>query len=286
VTNDTQWCSAKLGILQTHSNKYWDAMRKLLVDTRLGDDGRTSGKKYIRYQTRDTLRSYIQGNFPERIDWIFTTPIGTDAVGNPASCRLDELTRVYVESPSYSVDPAPSSSNLTRTKVYRDATATVPVLGLRAAARIAEIYQQQNEVLLMKLPMGNLTGITVGRLYAAYTGAGANASTVVQSTKLANPFSVNYNYVTWQGNTTAYMVCDLVDRSPEYKGTCQAAPVLCSKTSNENRPWICTVAGTNTTIPGFINQTDYRLNCETTYGCWLCVEELVHKPLRARCLQV
>jgi hypothetical protein len=263
ASNDTAWCATNLAVLQAQSTKYWDAIRKLLVDTRLGDDGRTSGKKFVRYQTRDAMRAFMQSKYPERISWVFTLPTGTDAENQPAACRLDELTRIYVESPSYGVDPPPAFSNLTRTKVYRDSTVTVPILGLRAAARIAEVYQQQNEVLMMKLPAANTSGFTVGRLYAAYLKAGATIGTVPDSTALSSPLAIEYNYVTWAGNTTSYLVCSLNDRAPVYTGVCQATALSCQKTSNENRPWNCTTLSTGTTIAGYINDTNYRQNCET-----------------------
>ncbi|KAL6749264.1 hypothetical protein V8C86DRAFT_2852326 [Haematococcus lacustris] len=73
-----------------------------------------------------------------------------------------------------------------------------------------------------------------------------------------------YNLTWWQGNTTAYLSCNLDSRAPEYQGTCVAMPVSCNATGNESTPYNCTNYVTGA-LTGNVSDTLYRSQCE--YHC-------------------
>jgi hypothetical protein len=56
--------------------------------------------------------------------------------------------------------------------------------------------------------------------------------------------------VSWVGNTTAYMTCNLPARGPQYVGTCYTPPVSCVSTNNDTRPYNCTAYDTGLQVPG------------------------------------
>ncbi len=72
---------------------------------------------------------------------------------------------------------------------------------------------------------------------------------------------VNYDFIVWPGNTTAYLYCDLPLRGPQYVGTCISMDSLtCVASNNVSNPFACTNA--TSVIAGNISDTSYRLACE------------------------
>jgi hypothetical protein len=68
-----------------------------------------------------------------------------------------------------------------------------------------------------------------------------------------------------QGNRTAYLVCDLAKRAPEYVGECVAMNNTCVSSSNDTVPYNCTdlTQASRPPILGSLAVPDYRLRCET-----------------------
>uniref|UniRef100_A0A7S0NBN4 Polycystin cation channel PKD1/PKD2 domain-containing protein n=1 Tax=Chlamydomonas leiostraca TaxID=1034604 RepID=A0A7S0NBN4_9CHLO len=72
-----------------------------------------------------------------------------------------------------------------------------------------------------------------------------------------------YNLISWDGNTTAYMVANLDVRGPAYLGTCTSLPVSCLvNQNNDTVPYNCTDLSTGAPVPGNLSDISYRQNCE------------------------
>jgi hypothetical protein len=136
-----------------------------------------------------------------------------------------------------------------------------PEYARRGNARLAEIAAQQARVasFLLKGPLS--TNLTVAAVQAAFQAANATSSRVPAIEKVRGGINITYNLAKWDGNTTAYLECNLPVRGPDYVGRCEALPVTCVSTSNDSVPYTCTKAD-GTTVPGNISSSTYREQCE------------------------
>lgn len=127
----------------------------------------------------------------------------------------------------------------------------------RARARITEIAAQQASVAALSISGPNATTATVGQVKAAFAAAGAN-STYLPAAPAVGPLAVTYNLATWDGNTTAYLGCNLDIRGPEYVGWCAAMPVTCEALAVDSKPYNCTSLADRSVIAGNISNAGYR----------------------------
>jgi hypothetical protein len=97
----------------------------------------------------------------------------------------------------------------------------------------------------------------VGQVQAAFTAAGAN-STFLPAAPAVGPLAVDYNLAVWEGNTTAYLGCNLEVRGPEYQGRCAGMPVTCQPLTIDSRPYNCTSLTDGSVISGNISNANYR----------------------------
>lgn len=71
-----------------------------------------------------------------------------------------------------------------------------------------------------------------------------------------------YNLVAWDGNTTAYMTGNLAQRGKDYIGSCVQMDVSCASNTEPTMPFHCLRLADNTNVTGFMNDTNYRTQCE------------------------
>ncbi len=273
VANQTvirDWCAGGLNLSLAWRNNMTGSVQRLLVDLRLGDQ-RVTGKIAQRNAVNTNLRNYLTANYPELVTPIYTTPTGTVPLQDPLNSRLDYLFPLYVEGIRYGVtEPAYASINMTRRVVYNTSVHMLD-LAPRARARIAELKGQQDDVasFVIQAPLAtykNLTfaNVTVGQLYSTFLAAGATNATIPKPDNATlGMFAIPYNLVAWQGNTTAYMRCDLDDRGKEFVGECVAMNVSCVSTLNDTVPYNCTYLADQTPVPGSLSNVTYRRDCET-----------------------
>lgn len=99
--------------------------------------------------------------------------------------------------------------------------------------------------------------VCLHQVRSAFTTAGANA-TWLPSAQTLGVVAVNYNLAEWNGNTTAYLTCNLNIRGPEYLGTCADMPVACVATTVDAQPYNCSRLSNGLTVAGNISNAGYR----------------------------
>jgi hypothetical protein len=138
----------------------------------------------------------------------------------------------------------------------QDAGISFAEYATRARARITEIAAQQASVAALSIVGPDQTA-TVGQLQAAFTAAGAN-NTFVPAASAITLLAVDYNLATWEGNTTAYLSCNLAVRGPEYLGRCVDMPVTCGSTTIDAQPYNCSSLADGSVVAGNISDASYR----------------------------
>ncbi|KAG2499695.1 hypothetical protein HYH03_002630 [Edaphochlamys debaryana] len=264
------WCSTGLNTSLTWRNNQTNAVRRLLIDQRLGDM-RSTGKIGVRNAVNAALRDWIVANTPELLAPIYSLPSGTSAADDPVSARLEPLMTLYTEGLAGLTQPQRAFLNMTRRVVYG---VNVHLLDLapRAQARYLEVIQQAANVSSIAVPpplssYQNYTFLptTVGAVYDSFIAAGATSSALPDPANATlGQFALPYNLIEWPGNRTAYLQCDLQKRAPEYVGTCVDMNVTCTaQPSNATVPYICTdVLLGGVAIGGDMSISDYRARCE------------------------
>lgn len=140
----------------------------------------------------------------------------------------------------------------------QDPNITFSTYATRTIARIAEIAAQQASVRQISIQGPNKLTATIGDITAAFAAAGAN-TTVLPAAPGLGQFAIDYNLAQWDGNTTAYLTCNLDIRGPEYLGTCVDLPVTCTtNTGSDTNPYNCTNLSDGTSVPGSIRNVSYR----------------------------
>ncbi|KAG2493793.1 hypothetical protein HYH03_008013 [Edaphochlamys debaryana] len=268
ITARSDWCTNGLALSLAWRTNFTNTIQRLLIERRLGDQ-RTTGKIAMRNLVSQNMRTYMIANDPELIPPVFTTPRGTVALQDPINARIDFLQELYVTGVKYQTEPQKAALNMTRRIVYNTA---VHLLDLRprAQARMDEVKEQMADVranVIIYAPMTSyhnytFTNVTLGTLYDAFVGANATNSSIPDMASPAlGQFAISYDLVSWNGNTTAYMKADLINRGPEYVGQCVAMNNTCVSTTNDTRPYNCTDLN-GVTIPGNLSVSSYRDNCE------------------------
>uniref|UniRef100_A0A7S0YB92 Polycystin cation channel PKD1/PKD2 domain-containing protein n=1 Tax=Polytomella parva TaxID=51329 RepID=A0A7S0YB92_9CHLO len=268
-TNQASWCATGLALTQTWRSYFLSVVRSLLIDQRLGDQ-KTTGKIAKRNAVLSNMQTYLTSNYPELVSPIFSDPTGTNANGDPINCQLSILTQLYVDSYQLQISPQRAALNLTRKYVY---SSTVDMINLRqrSVARVAEVDEQIAYVSAAVVPAPwttyqnyTLANSTVNNVYSAFIAANSSNSTVPDpAAARLDAFSISYNLLYWQGNTTAYLVSDLIDRGPAYVGQCVAIPVSCAATSNSSNPFTCAyLSGSQAPVTGNMSTSSYREDCE------------------------
>ncbi len=98
-----------------------------------------------------------------------------------------------------------------------------------------------------------------------FVGAGAtNMSLPKADDPALGNLSTAYNLVSWDGNTTAYMVCALDMRGPEYLGVCIDMNNTCAVSTNDTKPYNCTYLDEEggAEVVGNLSNPVYREDCE------------------------
>lgn len=258
--NLTTSCATALANLTTHYQAINNTLLSLLLNQRLGNLADT-GKFAVRTTSMANYQKFLAKNFPELVAGIYTNPTGNDAQNDAYNATLAALANLYVESPAYLIPGAPANLALSRRRLLYDAGMTHVQYGARAAARIAEIGTQQVSVAGIQVT-GPLATLAVADVKTAFATAGANATVLPAMTSISGPLNISYNLVAWQGNTTAYLLCNMPGRAPSYVGTCQTNTVACVATTTDRTPYNCTTLSTGATVLGNISQSSYREQCE------------------------
>eukprot|EP00883_Tetradesmus_obliquus_P001212 jgi/Sobl393_1/11292/SZX78320.1 len=260
-TPSVQDCADATANLTAHRASYNATVIKYLVVQRLGNL-RDTGKYGVRYSVQDTLRSFLSKKYPELVSGIFVEPKGADA-HVAAAATVSALANLYVESDLYLVAGAPAHLALYRRRLNQDPNLTFGDWATRTNARINEIKQQQDSVAAVSISGPDGITATVGQVVAALQAAGATTAWLPAAPAVGPPLSVaDYNLATWDGNTTAYLSCNLDIRGPEYLGMCTDMPVTCASQTNDTAPYSCARVGDNSTVPGTIRNSTYREQCE------------------------
>ncbi|GIL76287.1 hypothetical protein Vretimale_5865 [Volvox reticuliferus] len=276
LANDTKlrdWCRGGLNLSLSWRTNMTKSVQELLIERRLGDQ-KTTGKIAIRNNVSATLRKYIQAYYRELEAPVFTDPSGTVALQDPVSARLDYLMPLYVDG---TLSPQPAFLNLSRRVVY-DYSVHLLDLKPRAEARVVEVQSIRKGVEAFSIPVVRATynatnynytfkNTTVGDVVTAFTAAKANTTFLPNPNDTSLRFqdlylNTSYNLVSWAGNTSAYMRCNLADRAPDYVGECVAMENTCLSTVNDTMPYLCKRASDNSTIDGTISNQTYRIQCE------------------------
>lgn len=69
---------------------------------------------------------------------------------------------------------------------------------------------------------------------------------------------MDYNLATWDGNSTAYLTCNLGLRGPEYQGRCVPMPVTCTANPVDSKPYNCSRLSESSVVSGNISNAEYR----------------------------
>eukprot|EP00798_Chlamydomonas_sp_ICE-L_P006111 gene6111-2715_t len=262
-TNATFTCQNLLDDMLWWRNNHTLTVQKLMIDQRLGD-GRTTGRISAMNTVYNALRNYIISTQPELFTPTFVSPLGTLPTQDPVGARIDYLQTLYTTGLTYSTQPAPAYLNITRKTVY-DLAVTLPALAERAVARINETLFQQLEMntsLPVPPPGTGYPTFSVQDVLDLFVAANASQAVLPLSTSsLLGAIATTYNLVSWGGNTTAYMLCDLVDRAPEYIGQCVNMNVTCATTTDDARPYNCSTLD-GTLVAGTLASSTYRSQCE------------------------
>lgn len=104
---------------------------------------------------------------------------------------------------------------------------------------------------------------------AAFTAANVTASFLPAAPALGG-LAVDYNLAVWDGNTTAYLTCNLDIRGPEYVGTCMDMPVTCAANAVDARPYNCTRLSDGAGVAGNISDASYRCVLRRPIPCLHC----------------
>jgi hypothetical protein len=146
--------------------------------------------------------------------------------------------------------------------LLQDPGVDFPEMTARAQARLAEIAAQRARVSAYTITGPKAVNMTIANVLAAYQAAGGSAKVVPSADFISGTLNYTYNLATWNGNTTAYMTCNLPVRGPEYEGVCQDMPVTCLVNANtDERPYNCTKPD-GSTVPGNVSSSSYREGCE------------------------
>jgi len=250
-------------------------LRSFMIDWRVCNSANTCGKFAVRTNIYNKMRNYIILNMRELFNPIYnargSVPMKTGAL----TASIEALQEYYLAGPMYYSVPPPAALAISRRTIYSNPNITGLDIVQRANARIAEVQGQMQDTLinvtLIPPPTSSIGNKTILEVVSQFLAAGAsdplvaNVSNVflpdANSTALGD-LRFDYNLVFWQGNTSAYMQCNLDQRGPKWLGVCQPMNVTCLVQANDTVPYICTDIASNTTIGGSLNNLAYRLNCE------------------------
>lgn len=182
--------------------------------------------------------------------------------------------------PYYYTNPMPASAAITRTAVYLTPGVSTHSIATLAAARLTELRTLRDATLGITLPppTSHYQPKTLLQLVSVFLAAGAtsplswNQSSAAVTIPNMNATALGdlrteYNFVTWTGNTSAYMQCNLETRGKDYLGTCVPLGRTCTVTNNDTFPYNCT-AGVGMTapypasLPYNVSNAEYRQQCE------------------------
>lgn len=301
--NTTAWCVKTLNNTVNNRNNQTLTVQRLMIDLRLGD-GKTTGKIKARNTIYGALRNNLIQQWPELFDPIFTTPRGSVALSDMPNARVDVLQEQFVLGVTYALQPQPAYLNITRRTIYAANVTMQSVIERARARINETRFQQLELLNIDVPASSSFNysfpaSIKIADLFVAFNkalgvDAASNAlcasqgctpvwlptdSTIylpngtlpdANSTALNSTFPDNvglqtgYNLISWSGNTTAYMVCNLPTRGVEYLGVCTDMSVSCVSTSNDSTPYNCTDLSSNQTVSGNLSSIDYRSKCETS----------------------
>ncbi len=184
---------------------------------------------------------------------------------------------VLAISASHSSDVSHAQA-ITRSSVYNNPNVTCASIAALAGTRRGELRVLRQATLgIQILPptMSTYPNKTVADVVNQFMAAGAitpynwnisgSTPTLPDSNSSAlGDLRTEYNLVTWTGNTTAYLQCNLAVRAPNYLGICVPMNVSCAVTNNDTYPYNCTDLTTTppTNITGTMSSASYRVQCE------------------------
>jgi hypothetical protein len=93
----TVTCTQALSDLESFRDGVNASVLALVVNQRLGNL-KDTGKSGVRLQALNTLKGFLQANYPELVDPVFTVPTGVDPINNPLEAKIDALASLFVES--------------------------------------------------------------------------------------------------------------------------------------------------------------------------------------------
>jgi hypothetical protein len=115
ATPSAAQCTTAATNLTAHVASYNSTILSLLASQRLGDL-RTTGKFAQRLSVANTMRTFLNNNYPELVRAIYVDSTGADA-SDPAAASLDALTSLFVDSSLHLVTGAPASLALYRRRL-------------------------------------------------------------------------------------------------------------------------------------------------------------------------
>lgn len=115
LTGFNATCDKAFTNLTTHKASFNSTVQKYLIVQRLGNL-KDTGKFGVRYNTASGLKTFLNNNYPELVDLIYTNPTGADP-HTPAAASLTALMNLYVESDLYLLTGAPAHLALYRRRL-------------------------------------------------------------------------------------------------------------------------------------------------------------------------
>lgn len=271
----TRTCTTVINSALNWRSQHLRRVQNQTIDWRLGN-GQTSGKISARNRVLSQLQSYVIYNNSEMFTPVFSAPYGTGVTGNAVFvATVGALQNYYILGPYYYSNPQPAYQAITRTTVYNNPNVTLQSIASLARARTTELDTIQDQTLGITVPSPDSKSYpvkTLNEIVNQFLMAGATSplnwartpATLpdMNSTALGD-LRTEYNFVAFQGNSTAYLQCNLNQRGPKYVGTCVNMPVSCKLSGTDNPPYNCTEYATGSNFTGLsMSDVSYRQGCE------------------------
>lgn len=275
-TNMTRTCTTVINSALSWRAQHLRRIQNQTIDWRLGN-GQTSGKIAARNKVLSQLQSFVIYNNSEMFTPVFSSPYGTGVTGNAMFvATISALQNYFILGPFYYSNPQPAFQAMTRTTVYNNPNVTLQYIATLAGARSVELSsiedQTLNNITVTSPDSKRYPDKTLNQIVNQFLMAGAT-SPLTWATKPASLPDMNstalgdlrtdYNFVAFEGNSTAYLQCNLQQRGPEYVGTCTNMPVSCILSGTDNPPYNCTDYATGSNFTGLgMGDVSYRRDCE------------------------
>jgi hypothetical protein len=290
--NLTRTCTTVIAASLNWRAQHLRRIQNFTIDWRLGN-GQTTGKIAARNKVTSMLQSFIVYNASEMFTPIFSSPYGTGVTGSSVFVStVSALQNYYILGPFYYTRPQPAYQAITRATVYNNPNITLQTLAGLSNNRTTELNSIQDETLNITItsPLtSKYPDKTLNEIVNQFLMAGASsplswqtASSILlpdMNSSALGDLRTEYNFVSFKGNATAYLQCNLETRGKNYVGKCMEMPVSCALSGGDNPPYLCTEYSTGNNFTGLLmSDASYRQGCEfpcdrqkdcsTVCECW------------------